>query len=166
MNDSHSDCASQCVLINKTIPTPKCRLLTMQKSLELIISVPPAALQLLIDGTPYADSANAELTPGEHKFEFVTDNTRPVSTVSWDFQGTAVTEDCHATTESGALTSYTSIITAKDLTSANCNDVVTCTATNAAVMGMDPSTSVTLLVNGMYLQVTVSEFSLFASDDV
>ncbi len=121
----------------------------------VIISVPPAVLQLLIDGTSYADSADAVVTPGEHKFECVTDDTRPVSTISWDFQGTAVTEDCHTTAESDPLISYTSIIIAKDLTSADCNDVVTCTATNAAVIGTDPSISVTLLVNGTYLQVTV-----------
>ncbi len=131
-----------------------------------IITDPPSAadLQLLIDGMAYADNADANIAPGEHKFECVTGNTRPVSSVEWDFEGTTVMEDCHTTTESGSLTSYTSIIFARDLTTADCGDVVTCTATNEAVTGMDPSTSVTLLVNGMYLPRKlwkIFEFRLF-----
>ena len=110
---------------------------------------------MLIDDTSYANSASAVVTPGEHKFECVTDDTRPVSTVAWDFGDPNVIylEDCHTTTESGALTSYASIISTKDLTTAECGDVVTCTATNEAVTGADPSTSVTVLVNGMYLSL-------------
>ncbi len=114
-----------------------------------IISVPPDGVQMLIDGLPN----NVIIVPGEHQFECITGYSTPASSVTWSFGNANYDEDGHTTEIDNGLISTRSMIN-RDITTSDCNIVVTCTATNDVISDSetDPSTSVTLKVNGMYVQ--------------